>query len=124
MMYIIEVPEATDVSLLDEVIQTAITGVAGQWPESIMPNTQPIDGRQIVLVYADANKSDIEILIAGAELDWLVLASQDEVIDQNLLLPFYLPRPTYDEDGEISGSETVTDLTGKIQTFAGMNWSY
>ena len=123
-MYIIEVPEGTDVFTLDAEIQTAVLGVAGQWPEAIMPNTQAIDGRQIVLVYADADKATIEALILDAGLDWLVLAAEGETVNQGDLLPFYLPITTYDASGNATGSEAVTDLTGKIQTFAGQSWSY
>jgi hypothetical protein len=124
MMYIIEVPEGTDVYTLDAEIQTAVLGVSGQWPEAIMPNTQAVDGRQVVLVYADADKATIEALILGAGLDWLILAAQGETVDQAALLPFYLPVTTYDASGNESGAEAVTDLTGKIQTFAGLQWDY
>ena len=123
-MYIFEVPEGEDVYILDADIQAAVASVGAQWPESIMPGTQAVDGRQVVLVYASASKEDIEGLIFTFGLEWLVLASENEAIDPSRLLPFYSDIPVYNEEGELSGSEAVTDLTGKIQTFSGRNWIY
>jgi hypothetical protein len=122
MMYIFEVPEGLDVTE-DEVLQQAIASVGGQWPEPILPSTQPVDGRQIVLVYANASKADLEALIAGFSLTWDILATEGEPVDQAALIPFFTDVVTIDEDGnEIS--EPVTDLTDKLQVFSGHSWTY
>lgn len=124
MMFIIEVSEGANVFEMDSAILEAVQAVGAQWPESSMPSTQVINGRQVVLIYADASKADIEALIAAFSLDWIVLACEGEQVSQAALLPFYLDTVLYDDEGNVAGSEPVTDLTGMIQTFAGRSWNY
>ena len=124
MMFIIEVSEGTDVFTMDFAIQEAVQSVGAQWPEAIMPGTKAVDGRQVVLVYANASKADLEALIAAFSLDWVVLASEGEKVSQAALLPFYSDIMLYDEEGNVTGSEPITDLADKIQTFSGRSWIY
>lgn len=123
MMFILEVPEGLDVTEGPKDIQAAIKSVSGQWPEAIMPGTAAAGGRQLVLVYADATKAELESLIASFSLTWQVLACDSEPVNQLALIPFFLDIVTIAEDGTET-SEPVTDLTGKLQTFAGKNWIF
>lgn len=124
MMFIFEVPEGTDITTMDNEVQKAVLSVRGQWPEAIMPGTQPVGGKQIVLVYADAVRQQLESLIDAFSLDWLIVAEESEQVNQAALLPFYIDAPVFDEEGKQTGAQPVTDLTDKIQVFAGRNWIY
>lgn len=123
MMYIFEVPEGTDVTEAPEELQAAVQSVGGQWPEAMLPSTQPVDGRQIVLVWAKANKQEVEALIESFSLDWTIRAVEGEPIDQAALIPFFVDTVTIDEE-ENETFAPVTDLTGKLQVFAGRSWEY
>jgi hypothetical protein len=123
MMYILKVPVGTDITTASEELQAAIRFVNGQYPESIMYGTEPVGGFQLVLIYANANKAEIEALIESFGLDWFIVAAQGEQVNQSLLLPFFSEVVTIDASGNES-SEPVTDLTGKLQVFSGHNWVY
>lgn len=123
-MYIFEVPEGTDVYTLPSEVLLAVLSVQGQWPEAIMTGTQAAGGRQLVLVYANATKQQLEQMIAVNVLDWDIVAAEDEQINQVDLIPFFSDVPVYDDEGNQTGVEPVVDLTGKIQTIAGHSWNY
>lgn len=123
MMYILKVPVGTDITTASEELQAAIRSVNGQYPESIMYGTEPVGGFQLVLIYANANKADIEALIESFELDWFIVAAQGEQVNQSLLLPFFVDVVTIDASGNETFSP-VTDLTNKLQVFAGLSWVY
>jgi hypothetical protein len=121
---IIKIDEATEFDNLPEDQQADIQVAGVQWPESQMIGTQAVDGKVLILIVTTANETDLGNMILSHELDWEVLAVEGETINQSLLLPYYLDVPVFDEDGEQTGAEAITDLTGKIQTFAGHIWSY
>jgi len=56
------------------------------------------------------------------------LAVENETVDQSLLLPYFVDVPVFDfdDDGEYiqTGTEPVTELTDKLQVWAGKNWKY
>jgi len=124
MMYIFEVNEGEDVALLPEATQLAIQATGAQWPESRMIGTEPVNGRQLVFVWANASITELDELILEHALDWTVNASEEETVKPAWLLDFFSDVPTFDEDGNVTGSEPVTDLTGKMQTFSGHHWTY
>jgi len=124
MMYIFEVPEGADVYALPEEVQQAVLSVRGQWPETVMTGTQAAGGRQLVLVFAEASRAQLELLITAHALDWDIVAAEGEQINQVDLIPFFADVLTYDDEGNQTGSEPVTDLTDKIQVFSGRNWIY
>ena len=121
---IISIDEGTDFDNLPTDQQEDIALAAIQWPESIMPGTEAVDGKSLILIATIASVEVIESMISNHSLEWEVLAVENEVVDQSLLLPFYSDVLAFDEDGEQTGTEAVTDLTGKIQTFSGHSWSY
>lgn len=124
MQMIIEIDEETEFDNLPEEQQADVKSANIQWPESIMLGTEAVNGKTLLMIACDASVEQIEGMISAHNLTWLVLAVENEPIIQGLLLPFYSDVPTFDEDGEQTGTEAVTDLTDKIQTFAGHNWLY
>ena len=121
---IIKIDAGTEYSELPEDQQSDILAAHVQWPESIMLGTQVVDGKALLLIITSASEIALSDMILLHELDWEVLAVEGEQINQALLLPFYSDVPVFDEDGEQTGAEAITDLTGKIQTFSGHQWSY
>lgn len=123
MMYILKVPEGTDVTTANDELKQAIASVNGQFPEAVMLGTEPVDGFQLVLIYAKVGPVELDAMIALHDLDWEVLAEPGTPVDQSKLLPFFSEVVTIDESGNES-SEPVTDLTGKLQVFSGHSWVY
>ena len=121
---IIEIDTGTEFDDLPEDQQADIQSANIVWPESIMLGTEAVDGKTLLMIATTASVEQIEGMIAAHELEWAVLASEGVTVDQDLLLPYYSDLPIFDEDGEQTGFEPVTDLTGKIQTFAGKTWNY
>jgi hypothetical protein len=139
MMMILEVQEGADVALMPEELQKLINDVSGQFAEGLMLGTQPVDGMQLVLIDANLTLDEFEALTnldvfdddgnqVSFDLGWSVLAVENELVDQSLLLPYFVDVPVFeiDEDGEYvqTGTEAVTDLTGKLQVWAGKQWIY
>ena len=121
---IISIDEGTDFDALPEDQQADVNLAKIQWPEAVMIGTETVDGKSLILIATTASVSVIESMISNHSLDWAVLAIENIIVDQSVLLPFYSDVPVFDEDGEQTGTEAVTDLTGKIQTFSGHSWSY
>ena len=139
MMMILEVNEGADIATMPEELQQAITSVRGEFAEGIMIGTQPVDGKQLLFINVDANRDQIETMTSADVFDedgnqiafdigWNVLAVENEVVDQSLLLPYFVDVPVFefDEEGEYiqAYAEQVTDLTGKLQVWAGKSWIY
>jgi hypothetical protein len=139
MMMIIEVQEGADVALMPEELQKLINDVKGQFAEGLMLGTQPVNGMQLVLIGANLTLDEFEALTnfdvfdddgnqIAFDLGWSVLAVENELVDQSLLLPYFVDVPVFeiDEDGEPvqTGTQPVTDLTDKIQVWSGKKWLY
>jgi hypothetical protein len=139
MMMILEVNEGADIELMPEELRAIIASVKGEFVEGIMIGTQPIGGMQLLFINVDASKVEVEALTnsdafdddgnqIAFDLGWSVLAVENELVDQSLLLPYFVDVPVFeiDEDGEYvqTGTEAVTDLTGKLQVWAGKQWIY
>ena len=122
--FIVEIDENTDFDNLPEDQQVDIVSAHIHWPEGVMLGTGPVLGKTLLLIATTAKAEEIEAMIELHSLSWEVLAVEGVQVDQSLLLPYYLDRLIYDSDGEHIGDEPVTDLTGKIQTFAGKQWTY
>ena len=139
MMMILEVTEGADIELMPQELQEAIAKVKGEFAEGIMIGTQPVLGMQLLFINVNASKDDVEALTnndlfdddgkqIAFDLGWSVLAVEDEVVDQSWLLPYFIEVPVFvtGEDGEYTqtGTEPVTDLTDKLQVWAGKQWKY
>lgn len=139
MMMILEVNEGADIELMPDDLKAAIAAVKGEFAEGLMIGTQPLLGMQLLFINVNASKGDVEALTnndlfdddgkqIAFDLGWSVLAVEDEIVDQSLLLPYFVDTPIFDfdENGEYVqiGTEPVTDLTGKLQVWAGKNWIY
>jgi hypothetical protein len=139
MMMILEVQEGADIALMPDALKAAIAKVSGQFAEGLMLGTQPVGGMQLLFINVEASKAEVEALTnddvfdddgnqIAFDLGWSVLAVENELVDQSLLLPYFVDVPVFeiDEDGEYvqTGTEAVTDLTGKLQVWAGKQWIY
>ena len=136
---ILEVTEGADIELMPEELKAIIASVNGQFAEGIMIGTQPVLGMQLLFISVDASREEVEFLTGSDEFDeegnqiafnlgWSVLAVENEIVDQSLLLPYFIDLPVFefDEESEYiqTGTEPVTDLTDKIQVWAGKQWKY
>jgi hypothetical protein len=139
MMMILEVNEGADIELMPDELKAIIASVKGEFAEGIMIGTQPIGGMQLLFINVGASKAEVETLMnndvfdddgnqIAFDLGWSVLAVENELVNQSLLLPYFVDVPVFeiDEEGEPvqTGTEAVTDLTGKLQVWAGKQWIY
>lgn len=122
--FIMKVGESVDFDDMEPELKKAIRAIGVQWPESQMPGTKVTGGHKLILIMANASREDLENAIKAFKLDWQVVADEDSVIDQDLLLPFIEGAPRWNEETEDFGYEPVTDLTGKLQTWSGKQWRY
>ena len=65
-----------------------------------------------------------EELLVDLELDWTILANSTEKVDNDMLALYFAETAIFDGDGEQTGSEPVTNIAGKLQSFAGKKWIY
>lgn len=140
MMMILEVQEGSDVALMPEPLLKLIASVRGEFAEGLMIGTQPVDGKQLVFINVDATREQIEAMTSADifddetgepiafDLGWNVLAVENEIVDQSLLLPYFTDTPVFefDENGDYVqiGAEPVIDLTDKLQVWSGKKWIY
>lgn len=122
--FIMKVGESVDFDDMAPELKEAIRAIDVQWPESQMSGTKVVGGHKLILIMADASRENLESAIKAFKLDWQVVADEDSVIDQGLLLPFMEGAPRWDEETEDFEYEPVTDLTGKLQTWSGKQWRY
>ena len=122
--FIIEIDEGTLFDGLPEDQKAAIRVAQIQWPDSVLHGTEPVDGRQLIMILTAVSASDIEGLISDYEYDWQIRAEEGVQVDQVTLIPFFSDTPVFDEDGEQTGAEPVTELTGKIQIYSGHQWTF
>lgn len=136
MMMLIEVPESVLFAEMPPELQKQIAKFNGQFVEAMLIGTQAVNGKKLIFVNVDATPEQVEYLTNNEVFDpetneqlafnlgWNVVADEETQINQALLLPYFVDTPVLDDDGEVIGSEPVTDLTGKIQTWAGKQWQY
>lgn len=132
---ILEITAGAEFDDMPEELQAAIQKAKIQWPESMMVGTEPVNGKQLILILCAVSADELEFLMNNDEFDedgkqiafdlgWSVLAVEGETVDQSLLLPYFLDVLITDDEGDVIGSEPVTDLTGKLQIWAGHQWDY
>lgn len=127
---ILKVDADYDLDDLPDIVKEAIAKGAIQWPEHQMIGTKTYYSKRLLLIMTILTRGELtswlnksypsrdeqgESVNVDLGLDWKILAVEgQEIEDHDTLLKFM-----EDIDGE-----DVTDLTGKLQTFAGHNWTY
>ena len=144
MMMIIAVRANPDLANLPEQAQQALNKVGFQYPEPQLLGTKTVANKKLILIESTTLPEELETLTYdgeetldeegnpisnnGLSFDIEVLAVENEVVDQSLLLPYFEDVPTFElnEDGELveTGTEPVADLTDKLQIWAGRRWIY
>lgn len=134
---ILKVDADYDLDDLPDIVKEAINVGAIQWPESQMIGTKTYYSKRLLLIMTVLTRGELTKWLNGAYpardgsgdvdlgLNWKILAVEGELIeDQEPILKFMSDIPVFDDDGEQVGSEDVTDLTGKLQIYAGHSWKY
>jgi hypothetical protein len=135
MMFIIAIPEGTTFDAMPDELKKTIAKYKAVFADSRLVDTGVYLGKELRLINAEI---DVATLLHvtnndlfdedgnqyGFDLDWEILAVENETVDQAELIDYWLDKPVFDDEGEIIGTEAVTDLTGKIQTWAGKSWVY
>jgi hypothetical protein len=136
MMMIIEVPENVLFADMPAELQKQIAKLNGQFVEAMLIGTKPVDGKKLIFVSVDATAEQVEYLTnndlfdqeteeqIAFNLGWNVVATEDTPINQALLLPYFLDDAVYDPETEETTYTPITDLTGRVQTWAGKQWLY
>lgn len=136
---ILKVDDDYDLDNLPEIVKEAIGKGAIQWPESQMTGTKTYYSKRLLLIMTVLTRGELTRWLNKAYpskddqgraanvdlgLDWKILAVEGETVQQETILKFMNDIPVFDENGEQIGVEDVTDLTGKLQTFAGHTWLF
>lgn len=132
---ILEIDASVEFDEMPHDLQTAIRKAGIEWPESTMIGTSSHEGKKLILIQTSVDADTLTNLMNSEIFDdngnqiafnlgWQVLASDKEPINQSALLPYFDDVPVYDDEGNFNGFEPVTDLTGKLQTWAGKQWQY
>jgi len=135
MMFIIAIPESTTFEEMPEALQKTIAKYKGVFADGRLVDTGVYLGKELRLINADIDATTLNAVTNndlfdddgnqyGFDLDWDVLAVENETVDQSVLLNYWLDKPVFDDEGDIIGTEPASDLTGKIQTWAGKSWVY
>ena len=138
-MMIIEINEIPAIDDLPDDVRAVVNSVGLQFAPPVLFGTSARNGKIIMLASCDSSAAAVEDALSQdtdddqgkplkRDLGVKVLAVAGEPVDQSLLLPYFDEVPVFavDEDGElqVTGYEQVTDLTGKLQTWAGREWQY
>ncbi len=141
---IVEIESETTLdNLSDELAQMINLGLI-QWPENQLTNSKIVNDKRLILILSDVkpkklerwisqgfkyrgkhNKHLLEDEVESIDLgiSWNILAQEDKKIKQSDILPYIVDDVSYDED-ENPTYTPVTDLTGRLQTWAGKKWKY
>lgn len=134
-MFIIAIPEGTEFKAMPEALQKTIAKYKGVFADGRLVDTGVYLGKELRLINAEIDATTLKAVTNndlfdedgnqyGFDLDWDVLAVENETVDQSVLLNYWLDTNVFDDEGDIIGTEPVSDLTGKIQTWAGKSWVY
>ena len=96
-MFIIAIPEGTTFDAMPEALQKTIAKYKGVFADGRLVDTGVYEGKELRLINADIDATTL-----------------NAVTNNDL----------FDDEGDIIGTEPVSDLTGKIQTWAGKSWVY
>lgn len=135
MMLILEIDEGADFESMPQDLKDAISEAGIEWPHCRLTGTGPVLGRELILVDSKISKADLidrmntdtfdeEGKQIKFNLGWEVVACEGEPVDQVALLPYFLDVPILDGEGNQIGLQPVTDITGKLQRWAGKKWQY
>jgi hypothetical protein len=135
MMFIIAIPESTTFDAMPEALQKTIAKYKGVFADGRLVDTGVYLGKELRLINADIDATTLNAVTNndlfdedgnqyGFDLDWDVLAVENQTVDQSVLLNYWIDTNVFDDEGDIIGTEPVSDLTGKIQTWAGKSWVY
>lgn len=86
--------------------------------------SQEINGEILILTISKYESQVLDDMFSMFDVTWETVAEEGVEIDQSLILPFMVDKPIFNEEGEQVGSEPVTNITDKLQTFSGRNWKY
>ena len=126
---IVEIDELTEFNELSDELQQLITEGCIQWPQGQLHRSNVVDGKRLILILSHVPKDQLEDWITNGynEVDlgisWRILAHEDEVIEQEEILPYIQDDISYNEDGDVIFTP-VMDLAGKLPTWSGRNWKY
>lgn len=140
-MMIVEIDAGADFEQMPVELQGAIRRCGIEWPQAMVVGTQAVDGKQLILINSSVDAGTLlewmngDYPIVGGKLGtepvyiqfnlgWSVLACEGETIDPGPILPYMLPDVTTDDEGNVIDSQPVTDLAGRLQTWAGRKWAY
>ena len=134
-MFIIAIPEGTTFDAMPEALQKTIAKYKGVFADGRLVDTGVYLGKELRLINPDIDATTLNAVTNndlfdedgnqyGFDLDWDVLAVENETVDQSVLLNYWIDTNVFDDEGDIIGTEPVSDLTGKIQTWAGKSWVY
>lgn len=90
----------------------------------IVIGSEPNLSKVIWLVLALVNKGELTAIFSNHSKQWTVIAAEHLAMNQTQILKFMSDINTYDEDGNVTGTEPVTNVKGKLQTFSGHSWKY
>lgn len=121
---ILKIDDDADFSEMPEDLQEMIRLTKITWPQSQLIGTKSYYNKRLILILSPIEKDLIEALFIKFDLNWTILAVEGEAVDQDPLLGFMVDSLVFNEDGDQTGTEEITDLTGKLQTFAGHMWLY
>lgn len=122
-MMILKITEGTEFDVMPAELQAAVLAAKVQWPESRLPGTVPVSGSVLILILAAPTRAQLQAQIDAFGLPWEVLAHENEPVNQAALLPYFADVVTFDENDEPI-STPVTDIAGKLQTWAGRQWAF
>jgi len=111
---ILKIDDDADINLMPEDLRKAISKTKIQWPQGQLIGTKSYYNKRLILILSPIEPEEIESLFDDFDLAWSILAVEGEIVDQKPILKFM-----EDVDGE-----DVTDITGKLQIFAGHLWTY
>jgi len=120
--FILKIPEGTNAEDFSEELQDAVKSVNGSFPAGRVIGSQTVDGYDIKLVMANADKVSLDSMFELLSLDWDVLAEEGEPNDESLILPYLIDKSILDEDGEQISLESQS--IDYLQTFAGHKWEW
>lgn len=122
--FIIKLPEGTKLDELSAEIQAEISKAKGQFPSGLLVGSQPVNGYELKLIMCALSGPEFDEAMVSLGLDWVVVADESLTIDQSLIIPYMMDALAFDDQGDVTGSSPVNDVTDKLQTYSGRNWSY